>query len=494
MKKPFLTLLLFVSIARMANAQGEGLNWCFGDSLKIVFQDTAQVVSLGSVMSSDLTRFDYPQEGTSCISDQEGNLLFYSSGRTVWNRDNRIMPHGRNLFGGPSATQSSVIVPLPGSDSIYYLFTTGQFQEFYDQGAIERGLRYSVIDMSLDAGNGDVDTSRKNVLLMDTSTEKLAATIDADSSGYWIVGHKVCSDAFYAWHLTAGGITDTVISHTGTFEGGHVGDSTYVPAQGQGQMKISPDGSRIAMVTGNKSRNVLNLFHFDNSSGTVSDLDTLLIRPYGSGYGVEFSPDGSKVYATNSGGMMPDQGLYQFDLRAGNGNRDSIQASISHIFTSSTGVSFGLQLGPDGRIYAVLNSYHDLSRINSPNQAGLGCGFDSGAVVLPTVSGIIPPNNYSLPTFVAGYHYVHLKKTSPLGIKRNDLSADIFPNPGVNSITIQSEGTCQGYLNDVSGRLVKSFTFRNIYNLEKNDISSGTYFLTIRNREGLSAAKKIVFE
>ncbi|MGO8056139.1 hypothetical protein, partial [Rhizobium leguminosarum] len=62
-------------------------------------------------------------EGVATQSDKNGNLLFYTNGIDVWNRNHEIMPNGTGLFGSQTSTQSGIIVPQPGSDSIYYVFT-----------------------------------------------------------------------------------------------------------------------------------------------------------------------------------------------------------------------------------------------------------------------------------------------------------------------------------------------------------------------------------
>jgi hypothetical protein len=61
--------------------------------------------------------------GTASVSDpRSGQLLFYSDGRTVWNRGHRPMANGQELLGG-GAVQAALPVPVPGRDSAYFLFT-----------------------------------------------------------------------------------------------------------------------------------------------------------------------------------------------------------------------------------------------------------------------------------------------------------------------------------------------------------------------------------
>ena len=59
------------------------------------------------------------------------------------------MSNGYGLMGSPVSTQSALIVPLPGSSNIYYVFTVPQWGN-------ANGFRYSIIDMSLKSGLGAV--------------------------------------------------------------------------------------------------------------------------------------------------------------------------------------------------------------------------------------------------------------------------------------------------------------------------------------------------
>jgi len=62
-------------------------------------------------------------EGCSVLSDSNGALLFYTVGRTVWNKFHQVMKNGTGLPGHSSSTQSALIVPKPGSEYIYFIFT-----------------------------------------------------------------------------------------------------------------------------------------------------------------------------------------------------------------------------------------------------------------------------------------------------------------------------------------------------------------------------------
>src|SRR6185295_10516236 len=92
-------------------------------------------------------------EGSASIADENGDLLFYTDGLSVWNKNHQIMPNGSGMLGNPSSTQSALIIPVPSSDSLYYIFVC-------DGGT----AHYSQLDMTLNGGLGDLNTI-KNVFL-----------------------------------------------------------------------------------------------------------------------------------------------------------------------------------------------------------------------------------------------------------------------------------------------------------------------------------------
>ena len=384
----------FLILHAFAFSQKQGNNWFFGDRDGFDFSSGGPVLVSGgqtTVPNGDV------QEGTASISDSAGHLLFYTNGITIWNRYHQVMPHGTGIMGGTSSVQSSLIVPLPGSNNLFYLFTTDDFLH-YEIGA-GKGMRYSVIDMCADNGRGDVIPALKNVFLLDPTTEKLAAAQDAAGTGYWVLGHEMFSDAIYAYHLTNNGLSGPVISHIDTVNG----TGSYW-GQAQGQMKISADGSKLATIKGNCTGVALGLFDFDNASGVVSNARRLVLDDDSqgkSGYGCEFSPDGTKVYAGSVAGAGVNH-IYQFDVNAGGGSLSGVMASKVAVYTSTPNASsvlFGFQLAPNGKIYLVFDFYYQLASIDNPNLAGTASGFTPLAVQLPNYNG------YTLPSFVAGYRY-----------------------------------------------------------------------------------------
>ena len=378
-------------------AQKQANIWYFGDHAGVSFNSGSPIA-----LTNGQTAYCYMyphNEGSSTICDSSGALLFYSDGENVWNRNHQIMLNGSGLFGSISSTQSSIIVPQPSSPNRFYIFTT---DGWVCGGQLSHGFRYSVVDLCLENTLGDVIIAEKNILLLDTVSEKVAVTKHSNGTDYWILTHKFYSDKFYAFLLNSSGIIDTVISSCGSFHGGNISHT-------MGQLKFSHNGQKVAIgsvhgMLAVDNLEVLDIFDFDNSTGIISNA-MALDRPNNNDmniYGIEFSSDNSKLYVCG----MPISGaaqnyLFQYDLNAGGGNIASINASLNIIQSGGMLRLNGLQLGPNNKIYRIssIDNRH-LAVINSPNNYGFSCNYQDTAVSLAGRWG-----SYSLPSVTSRYFF-----------------------------------------------------------------------------------------
>lgn len=143
----FLSLIILLLIGCFnANAQYESSKWIFGHGAGIDFKSGEALPFIGSKINTI--------EGCSTLSDSKGNLLFYTDGISVWNKNNQLMPNGKDLKGSISSTQSTIIVPLPGSKTIFYIFTV-------DSENGKGGFSYSIVDLSKENGLGDITKKKR---------------------------------------------------------------------------------------------------------------------------------------------------------------------------------------------------------------------------------------------------------------------------------------------------------------------------------------------
>jgi len=363
-------------------AQGESNIWYFGQYAGVDFNMEEPIAILDGAMNQS--------EGCSVMSDANGNLLFYSDGEAIWNQLHDTMPNGKDLMGDFSASQSVIIVPMPQNDKKYYVFTVDSKNNF-----LVNGLRYSVVDMTLDDERGDVEQDTKNVLVYGPVTEKLTAAKHANDEDLWIIVHDWGSNNFLSFLVTKDGVSTTpVYSPTKTSIGT---DFSYAI----GNIKVSPYHDYFASTTPNKD--LAELFYFNALTGKITDFVTLPEMADVSG--LEFSPDNSKLYVSVDSTFTVTNkkfDLVQFDLSSGDST--DIANSLFHIARSNVDIN-DLQLAPDGRIYAARYFQDYLGRIEFPDESGLACswvdkGFDLNGrysqLGLPdfilVVRGFITPN------------------------------------------------------------------------------------------------------
>lgn len=334
-------------------AQGENNVWAFGKYLGLDFNSTPPVVYMDSILA---------KEGSAAVCDKSGNLLFYCDGFFVYDRTHHVMPNGSGLLGNTSSTQGVAIASVPGYDSLYYLFTVDAYETW---GGFK--LLYNLVDMRLNKGLGDIRATHKNVLIDSLFSEKIA--IAGSCGRNWLLVHKIDSPVFYAYDLSkTAPFASPVISKSGK----SFGRFQYMV----GEMKLSKNFQKIALINVNfgYSKNSIELHDFDQKTGRISNFQ-LLDSSDISGYGIEFSPDGKRLYMGQNPYYSPTPGIYQYDLSLGTllAKRRSKQL-ITSMFSA-----YGLRLGPDNTIYCSISKLGSSStnglvgRIVQPNLLGAAC-------------------------------------------------------------------------------------------------------------------------
>lgn len=374
-------------------------------------------------------------QGCSSISDEFGNLLFYSKGDEIWDASHNPMLNSAGLIGNSGgnpaagdASQNSYIVPRPDHPSEYYHFQIKRLGG--------GGLFYSKIDMTLNGGLGGVVLAEKNVPLIDSTTEMITCLRKPNNIDFWVVALRKPGDTAYAFEITSAGINTTpVLSNTGL---------PLIQQDQLGYLKGSQQNDKIAMtmywaMIEQTNPFQVHLFDFDNATGqmtydygiTPSLQDTF-------NYGVEFSPNGNFLYVQSW--ILSD--LRQYDLSSG--DPALVSASEQMVGIGYTGTGGGaLQLGPDGKIYVARGAAPLLACVNFPNDPGPLCGYDHDAVNLagPTSTRGLPQ---FFPFFIEGDVAVLDRCLGDTSFFfSNYLSSDsVFwnfgdPAPGVNDTSTQ---------------------------------------------------------
>ncbi|ARN77407.1 hypothetical protein BST97_05090 [Nonlabens spongiae] len=394
-----ITLSLF--LPQQLFSQLEASNWYFGFGAGIQFDQTTGNVT--ALTDGQLNT----NEGCTAISDDQGNLLFYTDGSTVYNRNHVVMQNGNGLKGNSSSSQSAVIIPKPQDDNIYYIFTVDA-PNGAGPGAQDSGLHYYEVDMSLDSGLGAVTssiaqpnnliatTSEKIVAINHETRDEILVTVYANANGFTSNAYNT----FYTFTISASGVDPNPVVSA------NFGNRTI--SDPRGYLKISANGR--FLVSCNMGDGTF-LYDYDRTTGIVSNERRLVLTGSAAnqGYGAEFSPDGRLLYvsavrAGTAGDPLSQQtaALYQFDLSDNTAiSQDNIRNSI--IVDQTNTYRGAMQLGIDGRIYRSLSENFDtgypfLGVINNPNARGTACNYVHDAIPL---SGKL--STQGLPPFIQSF-------------------------------------------------------------------------------------------
>jgi gliding motility-associated-like protein len=367
MKKTILLFSLFFFTLN-ANAQNESSWWIFGDVAGVEFTPNPQNRSLDPAVTNSLYNQD---EGVASIADENGNLLFFTNGRFVYNRNGNIMPNGTGLLGSDSSSQSAIIVKAPETANVYFIFTVG--------AGGSGPLAYSRVEMNLNNGLGDVVPGVKNIILLESCAEKVAATIKTGSNNAYVSTFAESNatstangsgnfNALFVWEVR--GIAGAGISFVNpapinqTANGNQRFYNTPVASSNgdRGMLRFSPDGTKLAIATQNFTNQGVTLYDFNPGSGQVSGSGLKLDN--GPAYGVEFSPSSQYLYHDLSdqygNETVRNKRLIQYDLC----DQANIIASRNQ-FANITGEGRGtLQLARDGKIYVARFGFTFLGSID----------------------------------------------------------------------------------------------------------------------------------
>ncbi|TVQ50918.1 MAG: T9SS C-terminal target domain-containing protein [Saprospirales bacterium] len=443
MKLPLSIIFFILPILSTAQIKGD-YNWIGGyqqnldhdlrDGFIIDFNENPKQIKY--------QRLIYGSTGASTsISDDNGDLLFYSNGRAVFNAEHQLMPNGDSLnwglfaqwawpdpgYGYPGS-QDMIILKDPGYNDGYYLFH--KYIEMNMQGQTYEELWMSYIDMQLDNGGGDV-VFKNGVLYNDQVPlwYYLTAVRHQNGRDWWIVQPIEEDSVFLTFLIDETGIHRQEYQSTGYY-------FTRFRSSASGTARFCPYGTRYAIYN---YYDQLHLYDFDRETGRLSNHQIVEIYDPGSiqwnlsFFGsVEWSPNGRFIYTSSS------QDLFQVDTW-----EENIQDGVRHIDTYNGTIDpfptplFLMVQAPDCKIYMTpKNASYSLHVINKPDKLGKDCDFVQNAIILPNANGGTFPN---FPRFrVDEEEKCDPTISSVFGqavYYRRDLKA--FPNPTSGPLTLE---------------------------------------------------------
>ena len=338
-------------LSTLVFSQIETSNWYFGQNSGLNFKDTQVTVLNDGAMVTPA--------GCSSISDRNGELLFYTNGQTVWNRNHEIMENGEGLAAEIENIQSTIIVPVPGNDNRYYIFCTKTNPS--SSPLLNYGLYYGQVEFSPQKPLGEVTTRISRISNANTGRITAIHHIESESIKVITFGRIDANtdsplDTFYVFNVDSNGLDRFPIATITIPE-----DDAKIRSD-KGAMKISPDGKKIALADAGSDN--IYVFDFDiNTSQITYDLGIkagLLFDPLYS-HSVEFSQDSRILYFTGNN-FGNTSFLYKYLIYDTNPLNEKIRID------ASSSLSYGdLQLASNGKIYIAIyeNTPWDLTNFGT---------------------------------------------------------------------------------------------------------------------------------
>lgn len=464
-------LSFLLCLTTLAYGQKEDYNWIIGGGSNVF--DTLYTLSAvnfnGGLANFVNTNQQYPEMGSPTnvsISDENGNLVCYSNGDTIYNTSYEAIQNGYDLhifdypLGFP-AVQGAVLLPLPNSDGKYIMISCNDI-DIVHNGWLSTACNpttYTIIDMNENNGQGKV--LEKNVAInYDTLLfGQYISILHGNGQDYWVIGAPTYDSNKYYKYL----IDPTGVKLHSTQEVG----MDINP--GLGQAAFSPNGEHMAYyqwfgIIGISTSIEISFYDFDRCSGEMSNHTQIIYQNMGLPGGIAFSPNSRFVYTPSW------DKIYQFDLWAADIPASRITVAEYDGFLDERGLPtrfYQPKLAPDGKIYVTVSNVNSryLHVIDQPDSIGTACNVLQHHIQMPTYHDKYMPNHpvTRLGKMVGSPCDTIL--SSSVEVKPDLLKFELHPNPASSFVEINCElpfgKTASWQLFDLAGRLVKQVELAN---------------------------------
>jgi len=329
MKNILLIFLLMFSVS----AKGQSL------IQNLFFSSDDDITKLNFSTSPPNVSYTGISNGFEAIAHVEDNgaILFYVNANGVYRGDNTIMPGSTGIIANNSSAEINVC-QIPGDPDRYYILYNAETCS---------PIYYSIVDMSLLGGIGDV-VNLNTLIDNGNYGEGLEIVRIPGTNDYWFVTYD-CDTGIELFEINATGIQpgNMVLPF----------DNNISDVRGE----LDYHNGKVALAAAYANIQNVAIFDLDEATGAASNLVTLDLS---GAYGVEFSPDATKLYITiwySSG-----TNLYQYDFTTGILTDYSITIPDGLNGWGSNG--FGqIEMGTDGRLYIVCDGSNNIFVIENPN-------------------------------------------------------------------------------------------------------------------------------
>ncbi len=338
--------------------QGENNLWYFSANGGLNFNEVPPAFLVDGQMQ-------HSAKGVSTISSGSGELICYSDGVRVWDRNHSVMPNGTDLKGHNSSSQSVILAHQPSKNNEFFIFSLGWV---HGQG----GLYYSILDLDLNNGFGDI-TNEKSKRLTNDLTEKMVMA-KGNCGNLWLIVHERQTNRFLSYEINQNGLSMNPVSSDIGTEHYSVTEFAWI-----GKMKMSSDHQKLATPV---VANVVEIFDFDGILGQLSNPITIALNTrnfnYLEAFSLCFSPNAKFLYTIEDDREIVY--LFQYDLSSGDANLISVSKTLIAADITVRANWVDIQIGPDNKIYinGVRRNY--IGVIHQPNLKGENCSYQNEAI------------------------------------------------------------------------------------------------------------------
>jgi gliding motility-associated-like protein len=380
MTKSSFFLIIFSLFSNTLIAQFEGINWYLRDSIGIRFKDN-------SIQNINFHRSkNNLWSGSAVASDEDGQLIFYTDGESVFNKNHEVMENGDSLVEKQiGVLQSSIILRQPQTH-LYYVFSMENAGYYGDTAQIF----YAIVNPYDNNGLGRVIQKRTKIL--NGSCNAITAIKKSSSDDYIIAIPQFNSKLIYFYNLNNIGFRYLKAIEVGEMERG----TTCA-------IKFSYCGTYLALAQQSYQYNNIiqpRVYIMDFDIENIHIKRTRFIDDF-STYSIEFSTNEKFIYVMGqdfynynkpiSPGDSISPGIYQVVVDSINNKKLNSRYS-SHLYHIAQVGAYSMHLTPKNEIF--LNLVKDgMILIKNINYASPRCTVENNILDLSDRF------NYNIPNY-----------------------------------------------------------------------------------------------
>ena len=465
------------------------------------------------------------------VNDENGNLLFYTTGCAIYNPKAEIIENGDEINLGGTVYQDNcvkyrdytvvrsgaVALPIPEKQNEYIMFHL-RIEQTSDISALYDQFYCTKINMNANGGHGKV-LAKNQVIIKDSLHDAVSAVRHGNGRDWWVVIPRGIGREFWEILLSPEGLAKPILRSVGANPPFNVTieDPTLPPPDNRflvneytweswaGQTTFSPDGTKFCRIV--KGTEV-EIYGFDRCTGEMTLLRALPMPLYVrwpnfpvQACGAAFSPDSRYLYFNNN------EALFQFDVcpeRIKDGGFERIEDWDGYTEDGTAVFAtlfYQMRNAPDGKIYMNCNNgVRSLHVIHEPNQPGKACRFEQRGFPLPRWNAWLL--NY-FPNF--NLYDVQDSPCDTLGIDDPNPPKPaytfedfrIFPNPSDQEVKLYAPdcNSLSVEVWNIMGQLVKEIAFipgKTAYSMDVSDWAAGAYFVVARIDSRKPVTQKLI--